>query len=80
MIEAYKLIAELAGFINRWPGRSDPETWKRFRLAVTQEEFEAIVNYYREDSEMNYIAFALRGVPLQIETDPTKPSIVLVPK
>ena len=83
MIEAHTLIAELAGFINRWPVGPNRDTWKRFRLAVTEEELTAIVEWYRKDNadtDINVIAFALRGVPLIVDTNPTEPMIIMVPK
>ncbi len=80
--DASKLIAELSGFINGWPVGSNRETWKRFRLAVTQEEQDAIVNWYKRDiaeTHINVVAYALRGVPLIVETHPLKPLIIVEP-
>lgn len=76
MKDGHELIAEICGFINRWPVSNDKTTWRRFRVAVSREELELIKTWYRNDNQdtlFKEFAYALRGVPLVIEEYPTEP-------
>jgi len=70
-VEMPKLLRELVTMVNRmYPS----EEWKRWRIAVTQEEWNEIRDYYSVNSSFAPIAvMAIRGVPLYIEQHPLEP-------
>lgn len=78
MSEMPTLLVELATLINRMSGTNEFRShWKRLRIAVTQDECDEIERFYQADTTHPFIALAIRGVPVLIETHPLEPSIAV---
>lgn len=72
------ILKDLATMINRMPATVEFQAhWKRLRIAVTPDEWEEIRQYYREETNGDFVAMAIRGVPVLIEANPTNYPIPL---
>lgn len=66
------LMIELATFINRMPINA---LIKRLRIAVTEDEYAAWMNYGKQVRGQGIAA--IRAVPLQVEEHPEHPMFIL---
>lgn len=79
MTKMPKIVEELATLINRMPVvQSNPAVWKRLRIALTPDEVRDYVKYVESNGADQFV-YALRGVPIQVESAPDEPSIAILP-
>jgi hypothetical protein len=71
MPEMPKLMQDLLTLTFRLPVH---DTWKRLRIAVTREELNSFKVY---DGPGGEFIRAIRGIPLQIEENPTNPTYMM---
>lgn len=72
-----QLLRDLADFVKRLPIQQ-ALVWKRVRIMVTVEELEQFREYHRQINSERFFR-AVRGVPLEIDPDPTNPTFITDP-
>lgn len=73
--EIPELLRELVMFVNRLPPTKD--TWKRLRIAVTEDELASFRQFFREDNPQKEFYWAVRGVPLILVEEPMRRDIIV---
>lgn len=53
-----------------------PRDYQRIRIAVTIDELAALSRYLAPTQ--GYVALSFRGIPLQVEENPTNPTIMIL--